>query len=161
MTVHFAHSTKPGPSSERLRQVRTSPPWPNGNSRRYAWWQGSYAVCGDESVELISRSCPGGGNNGTTLAKRYGTTMGTQQSNTDISQEPGSALASAPPSRQLGIRFFPVVAFAVSCKPAETEPADKHREESRGSMNGPCDLAANVRPSPSVVSGNVGAPGQS
>jgi len=36
---------------------------------------------------------------------------------------------------RIGIRFFPAVAFAVSCRPAETKPADKNREVSRTSMN--------------------------
>jgi hypothetical protein len=46
---------------------------------------------------------------------------------------------------KLGIRFFPAVAFAVSCRPAETKPADKNREVSRTSMNETCCLAATVR----------------
>jgi hypothetical protein len=64
-------------------------------------------------------------------------------------------------ARALGIRFFPVVAFAVSCKPAETKPADKHREGSRSSMNGTLCLAANFRHSTSVVAGDARVPGQS
>jgi hypothetical protein len=61
--------------------------------------------------------------------------------------------------KTLGIRFFPVVAFAVSCSPGETKPADKHREGSRSSMNGTCRLGANVRYSTSVVPGNALASG--
>jgi hypothetical protein len=87
--------------------------------------------------------------------------MGTQRSKAEISQEPGSTLAGAPSSRQLGIRFSPVVAFAVSCKPAETKPADKQREGGRSSMDGPRCLAANVGHTTSAVAGNAGAPGQS
>jgi len=44
---------------------------------------------------------------------------------------------------RLRIRFCPVVAFVVSCRPAETKPADKDREISRTSMNKNCCLAAN------------------
>ena len=87
--------------------------------------------------------------------------MRTQQSKAAISQEPGFTLAGAPSSSQIGIRFFPVIAFAVSCKPAETKPADKPREGSSSSINGTCHLAANVGPSTSAVAGNALVPGQS
>jgi len=63
--------------------------------------------------------------------------------------------------KTLGIRFFPVVAFAVSCKPAQTRPADPHRENLRSSMNGTCRLAVNFRPNTSAVPDNAPAPGQS
>ena len=63
--------------------------------------------------------------------------------------------------KTLGIRFFPVVTFAVSCKPAQTKPADPHREDRRSSMNGTCRLAANVRPNTSAVPDNAPTPGQS
>jgi hypothetical protein len=62
--------------------------------------------------------------------------------------------------RTLGIQFSTVVAFAVSCKPAETKPPDKHREGTRGSMNETCCLAANIGYRTSAVPGNVSAPGQ-
>ena len=62
--------------------------------------------------------------------------------------------------KTLGIQFLPVVAFAVSCKPAETKPADKDREGSRSSMNGTCRLAANLGPGASNAPGNARAPGQ-
>ena len=44
---------------------------------------------------------------------------------------------------RLRIRFYPVVAFVVSCGSGETKPADKDRESSRTSMNKNCCLAAN------------------
>jgi hypothetical protein len=87
--------------------------------------------------------------------------MGMQQSKAGISQEPGSILAEEPSSRQLRIQFFPVVAFAVSCKPGEIEPADKQREGSRSSMHGTCPLSANIGPGTLAVPGNACAPGQS
>ena len=61
----------------------------------------------------------------------------------------------------LGIEFFPVVAFAVSCKPAQTRPADTPRQGGRNLMNEACRLAATVRPGTSAVPGNAPAPGQS
>jgi hypothetical protein len=64
-------------------------------------------------------------------------------------------------AKTLGIRFFPVVTFAVRCKPAQTRPADTYREGSRSLMDGTCRLAATVRPSTSAVPGNAPAPGQS
>ena len=85
--------------------------------------------------------------------------MGTQQSKADHASETEHQLERAQSGDTLGIRFFPVVAFAVSCKPAETRPADKHREGSRSSMNGTCRLAANVRPGTSAVPGNASRPG--
>jgi len=62
--------------------------------------------------------------------------------------------------KTLGIQFFTVVAFAVGCKPAETKPADKHREGSRSSMNGTCRLAATIGSRASNAPGNARAPGQ-
>jgi hypothetical protein len=62
--------------------------------------------------------------------------------------------------KTLGIQFFPVVAFAVSCKPAETKPADKHREGSESSMNETCRLAANVGSRATNAPGNARASGQ-
>jgi hypothetical protein len=62
--------------------------------------------------------------------------------------------------KTLGIRFFPVVAFAVSCKPAQTKPADTLRESSRSSRNGAYRLAVNLRPSVSAVPGNAPAAGR-
>jgi hypothetical protein len=61
----------------------------------------------------------------------------------------------------LGIVFFPVVAFAVSCKPAQTRPVDTHHQGGRNLMNEACRLAATVRPSTSAVPRNAPAPGQS
>ncbi len=85
--------------------------------------------------------------------------MDTQQTKADISQEPGSTLAGAPSSRRLGIQFFPVAAFAVTCKPAETKPADKHREGGKSSLTGTCCLDANIGRSTSEVPGNALASG--
>ena len=62
--------------------------------------------------------------------------------------------------RTLEILFLPVVTFAVSCRPGETKPADKHCKDSRGTMNGTFRLAANVRYSTSVVPGNALASAQ-
>ena len=87
--------------------------------------------------------------------------MMTQQSKADHSQKPGSTLARAPSNRQLGIQFFPVVAFAVNCKWADTKPADNHREGSKRSMNGACRLAESVGHSTSEVPDNARAPAQS
>ena len=89
--------------------------------------------------------------------------MVTQQSKAEYSRKPGSTLAGAPSNRQLGIQFFPVVAFAVNCKPADTKPADtkpadNHREGSKRSMNGACRLAESVVRSATEVSGNARAP---
>ena len=79
--------------------------------------------------------------------------MVTQQSKADHSQKPGTTLACAPSNRQLGIQFFPVVAFAVNCR-----PADNHREGSKRSVNGACRLAESVVRSATEVSGNARAP---
>ena len=87
--------------------------------------------------------------------------MTTQQSNAHSPQEPESTLASEPSSRHLGIWFFPVVAFAVCCKPAETNRTGKHREGSRTPVKEICRLAASVRHRTLVVSGHARAPGQS
>jgi hypothetical protein len=81
--------------------------------------------------------------------------MGTQQSKADLD------LNTIMNPKTLGIRFFPAVAFAVSCKPTETKPADKHRQGSRSSMNGTCCLAANFRHSTLVGAGDARASGQS
>jgi hypothetical protein len=62
--------------------------------------------------------------------------------------------------KTLVIQFFPVVAFPVSCRPAETKPADKHREGSRSSLSETCRLTANVGRSTWQVPGNARAPGQ-
>ena len=84
--------------------------------------------------------------------------MDTKPSKTDNSQKPGSTLARTPLRRQLAIQFFPVVAFAVSCKPAEPKPADQYRQASSSSMNGTYRLAANVGYSTSEGPGNACAP---
>jgi hypothetical protein len=63
-------------------------------------------------------------------------------------------------SKTIGIRFFPVVAFAVSCKPVQTRPVDTHRESPRSSRNGTCRLAVNLRPGTSAVPGNASAQGR-
>ena len=84
--------------------------------------------------------------------------MDTQPSKADNSQKPGSALARAPFGTQFAIQFFPVVAFAVSCKPAESKLADQYRQGSRSSMNGTYRLAANVGYSTSEGPGNACAP---
>ncbi len=63
--------------------------------------------------------------------------------------------------KTVGIRFFPVVAFAVNCKPAQIQPADTHREDRRNLMNATCRLAAAVRPASSAVPDNAPTPGQS
>ena len=81
--------------------------------------------------------------------------MGTQHS------KPELGLNTTMNSKTLGIRFFPAVAFAVSCKPKETRLADKHRKGSRSSMNGTCCLAANFKHSTLVVAGDARASGQS
>ena len=86
--------------------------------------------------------------------------MDTKPSKTDNSQKPGSALARAPFGTQFAIQFFPVVAFAVSCKPAESKLADQYRQGSRSSMNGTCRLAAKLEHSASEAPGNAGAPGR-
>jgi hypothetical protein len=83
--------------------------------------------------------------------------MVTQQSKADHSQKPGSTLARAPSNKQLGIQFFPVVAFAVNCKPGDTKPADNHCEGSKRSMNGACGLAESDGHSTSEVPGNARA----
>ena len=83
--------------------------------------------------------------------------MMTQQSKADHSQKPGSTLARAPSNRQLGIQFFPVVAFAVNCRPVDTKPADNHREGSKRSVNGACGLAESDGHSTSEVPGNARA----
>ena len=66
-------------------------------------------------------------------------------------------LAGAPFNRQPGIQSSPVVAFAVNCKPGDTEPADNHREGSNRSMNGARCLAQSVGHSTSEVPGNARA----
>jgi hypothetical protein len=86
--------------------------------------------------------------------------MGTQQTKADISPEQASTLASAPSSRCLGIQFCPAVAFAVSCKPAETKPADKQHKGGRSSMDRTYRLADNVGSRASNALGNACAPGQ-
>jgi hypothetical protein len=63
--------------------------------------------------------------------------------------------------KTLGIRFFPIVAFTVNCRPAQIRPADADREDSRISMNATCRLAGAVRPSTLAVPDNAPAPGQS
>jgi hypothetical protein len=63
--------------------------------------------------------------------------------------------------KTLRTRFFPVVAFAVSCKPAHIRSADTHREDSTELMNVTCRLAAVVRPSTSAVRDNALVSGQS
>ena len=63
--------------------------------------------------------------------------------------------------KTLRIRFFPVVAFAVSCKPAHIRSAETHREDSRNLMNATCRLAAVVRLSTSAVPDNAPVSGQS
>jgi hypothetical protein len=83
-----------------------------------------------------------------------------QQSKADISQKPASTLPRAPLGKQLAIQFSPDVAFAVTCKPAETKPADQYRQGSRSSMNGTCRLAASVRHSTSEGPITAGAPGR-
>ena len=81
-----------------------------------------------------------------------------QQSKADISQKPASTLTRAPLGRQLAIQFSPNVAFAVTCKPAETKPADQYRQRSKSSMNGTCRLVASVGHSTSEGPVNAGAP---
>jgi hypothetical protein len=83
--------------------------------------------------------------------------MVTQQSKADHSQKPGFTLARAPSNRQLGIQFFPVIAFAVNCRPGDTKPADNHLEGSKRSMNGGCGLAESDGHSTSEVPGNARA----
>jgi hypothetical protein len=84
--------------------------------------------------------------------------MSIEPNEADISQEPGSTLArELSSSRQLGIQFSPVVAFAVSCRPVETKLADKHCERSRSPMDGTCPVTANIRQGTSEVSSNFGA----
>jgi hypothetical protein len=98
---------------------------------------------------------------GTTLAKAYGTTMGIQPGNADNSQKPGSAAAPAPSSRQLGIQFFTIVAFAVICKQADTKPADNHHQCSPRSMNGACRLPDSAGYCGSEAPGTARTPAQS
>jgi hypothetical protein len=83
--------------------------------------------------------------------------MFTQQSKDDHSQKTGSKLAHTPSNRQLGIQFFPVVAFEVNCRPADTNPADNHPEGSKRSINRACGLAESVVPSATEVPGNARA----
>jgi hypothetical protein len=61
--------------------------------------------------------------------------MGIQQETVGISQEPGSALVSAPSSRSLSIVFHREVAFTVICRPTEKKPTHGHREGTRRFMN--------------------------
>ena len=75
----------------------------------------------------------------------------------DQSQEPGSTLARAPLNRQLGIQFFPVVAFTVNCKPADAKPADNHRDGSKRSINGACRVSESVVFSAKEIPGNTRA----
>jgi hypothetical protein len=86
--------------------------------------------------------------------------MDIQPSKADNSQKPGSMLVRAPLGSQLAIQFSPDVAFAVTCKPAETKPAHQYRQDSRSSMNGTCRLAANVGHRTSEGPGNAGTPGR-
>src|ERR1035438_819295 len=58
MAVHFAHLTKPGPSSETFRPVCISQPWITRDRRGCCWQQGTCALCDDGPVELILRICP-------------------------------------------------------------------------------------------------------
>ena len=60
----------------------------------------------------------------------------------------------------LRVAYFPVVAFTVSCKPAQIRSADAHRESGKSSRNGTYRLATNVRPGALAVPGNASAPGQ-
>ena len=60
----------------------------------------------------------------------------------------------------LRVAYFPVVAFTVSCKPAQIRSTDTHRESGKSSRDETCRLAANVRPSTLAVPGNAPAPGQ-
>jgi hypothetical protein len=63
--------------------------------------------------------------------------------------------------KTLGIRFLPVVAFAVNCKPVHIRPPDAHREDRRNLMNATCRLAGAMRPSNLAVPDNAPVPGQS
>ncbi len=92
-----------------------------------------------------------------TLAQGYGTTMGTQPYKADSSQKPGSTSARAPSNKPIGIQFFPVVAFAVSCKPGDTRPADGHLEGSKRSVNEACCLPDSAGPRPSEAPGDASA----
>jgi hypothetical protein len=81
--------------------------------------------------------------------------MRTQRSNTDHDLKRSMSPIT------LGIVFLPVVAFAVSCKPAQTRPADTPLQVGRNQMNEACRLAATVKPGTSAVPRNAPAPGQS
>src|ERR1039458_8813683 len=111
----------------------------------------------DASAKLMLRICPGEGEMVQTSLRSMAQLWETQQSKAGNSQEPGPAIASAPSSRHLGIRFSPVVAFVVSCKLGETKPADQHRKDGRNSMNVTRCLAADLRHSLSEALGNSGA----
>ena len=84
-----------------------------------------------------------------------------QQNKADIFQKAGATLADAPSSKCLGIRFSPDVAFAVTCKRAETKAAAKHQAGSRITLTGTYGLIASVRHSIAVLLRNVGASGPS
>ena len=86
--------------------------------------------------------------------------MGNQQGKTDISQEPASKLSDAPAGRRLGVRFSPVVAFAVCCKPANTKLADKWYKGGRRSVDETHYLAASLASNASESPGNAGATDQ-
>jgi hypothetical protein len=79
----------------------------------------------------------------------------------DILEEGGPALVRELSSRQLGIRFFPVVAFAVSCRRLEMEPADNPCESRRSPMDATCSVSADVRQSTGELSSNDGVLSQS
>jgi hypothetical protein len=83
--------------------------------------------------------------------------MTTQQSRADISRSAGSTLPRAPSSNQVGIRFSPEVAFAVTCNPGETKAADKPCEGRSRSLNGTRCLADDIRFSASAAPDNARA----
>jgi hypothetical protein len=92
-----------------------------------------------------------------TLAKSYGTTMGTQPCKANSSQKPGSTVGRTPANKPLGVQFFRVVAFAVSCKPRDMRLADHHLADSKNSMNGACRFPDSVGQSAPEVPGNANA----
>ena len=58
----------------------------------------------------------------------------------------------------VGILFLPDVAFAVSCRPTETKPTEKHREGSSRSTDGKCCLGTVIKHSKLVVRQTIPSP---
>jgi len=87
--------------------------------------------------------------------------MSHQPSNADISKEPMPAAAGVMPGRPLGIRFYPAVEFAVSCKPAKAVATDVARTGGRQAIKATCRPVANGRHGMPASSCNVRVTGRS